>query len=144
MDYFVNDAADAVVMSGVCWAEGKITTEKIYRMKHLIISVAMCALAVAAQAQEFERTAHGLRTTVPDKGIDIEVEWYTPRTVRVLKSPHGMQVAKTSLSVIAKPETVEFKTRYDGDGVAEMSSDALTVRIDGRSGVVSFSDAMGG
>lgn len=144
MDYFVNDAADAVVMSGVCWAEGKITTEKIYRMKHLIISVAMCALAVAAQAQEFERTAHGLRTTVPDKGVDIEVEWYTPRTVRVLKSPHGMQVAKTSLSVIAKPETVEFKTRYDGDGVAEMSSDALTVRIDGRSGVVSFSDAKGG
>ena len=66
----------------------------------------MCALAVAAQAQEFERTAHGLRTTVPDKGIDIEVEWYTPRTVRVLKSPHGMQVAQRSLQRRAKPETV--------------------------------------
>ena len=97
MDYFVNDAADAVVMSGVCWAEGKITTEKIYRMKHLIISVAMCALAVAAQAQEFECTAHGLRTTVPDKGVDIEVEWHTPRTVRVLKSPHGAAVGKDRL-----------------------------------------------
>ena len=98
---------------------------------------------MAAQAQEFECTAHGLRTTVPDKGVDIEVEWYTPRTVRVLKSPHGAAVDKTSLSVIATPETVEFKTKY-ADGVAEMSSDVLTVRIDGRSGVVSFADAKGG
>ena len=70
------------------------------------------------------------------------VEFYTPRTVRIVKD-NGQQTAndeKKSLVVIASPEKVKVSQQKKGTATIYKSS-ALTVTVDG--GKVSFADAKG-
>lgn len=68
--------------------------------------------------------AEGVKVDVPNKGITVEVEWFTPQCVRILKTPIGKTVTKESLSVIAKTATVKTK--------------AFAVKVDPNTGLVSF------
>ena len=64
----------------------------------------------------------------------VTVEFYTPQTVRVVKSPVGHEYQKEGLVVIAQPEDV--KVNHNGNSV---SSDVITVRMDPKTGAVTFS-----
>ena len=64
----------------------------------------------------------------------VTVEFYTPQTVRVVKSPVGHEYQKEGLVVIAQPEDV--KVNHNGNSV---SSDVMTVRMDPKTGAVTFS-----
>ena len=64
----------------------------------------------------------------------VRLEFYTPRTVRVLKSPAGHKYDKQGLVVIAKPENV--KVIQKGNTV---SSEVLTVVMDSKTGALTFS-----
>ena len=64
----------------------------------------------------------------------VTVEFYTPQTVRVVKSPVGHDYQKEGLVVIAQPEDV--KVNHNGNSV---SSDVMTVRMDPKTGAVTFS-----
>lgn len=112
-------------------------------MKRCVLCVALTLLAGVVWAQEVRRTATGVRTTIAGKGTDIEVQWFTPQTVRVLKTPQGKAVEKSSLSVVAEPEEVDFKVAKRADGCVEMRSASLRVAVDSSSGVVSFARADG-
>ncbi|MCH5308744.1 MAG: DUF5110 domain-containing protein [Prevotella sp.] len=68
----------------------------------------------------------------------VKVEFYTPSIVHVVKAPVGHQYAKESLVVIAKPDEVPVVQK--GNAV---SSDALTVKVDAKSGNLTFSDSKG-
>ena len=65
---------------------------------------------------------------------NVSVEFFTPSIVRVVKSPVGHEYTKRSLVVIAKPQ--DFKITQKGNVV---SSESLTVKIDPKTGAVSFS-----
>lgn len=67
-------------------------------------------------------------------GTTVRLEFYTPRTVRVLKSPAGHKYDKQGLVVIAKPENV--KVIQKGNTV---SSEVLTVVMDSKTGALTFS-----
>ena len=99
------------------------------------VSAATAAPAATASASTAE---NGISFEVPARKMTVSVEWYTPSTVRVLKTPGGYTGPKESYSVIAKPAAVKFKTSTLNDGTLEMKSSRLTVAADPKTGVISF------
>ena len=67
-------------------------------------------------------------------GVRIQVTFYTPSIVRVVKSPSGQDMQKQSLVVTAKPEKVAVARQG-----STLRSSELTVKVDPKSGAVSFS-----
>ncbi len=65
---------------------------------------------------------------------EVSIEFFTPRTVRVVKHPAGYDYEKRSLVVITRPDDV--KVTRKGNTV---SSDVLTVKMDPRTGALTFS-----
>ncbi|NMB50689.1 MAG: DUF4968 domain-containing protein, partial [Bacteroidales bacterium] len=65
------------------------------------------------QAQCFIKTDLGIKTEVDSIGI--EIQFYSPSIVRVLKWPVGGTYSKESLSVIKIPQKTTFDCRMKGD-----------------------------
>lgn len=59
-------------------------------------------IAEQGRAQTYQRTSQGIKSTV--QGINIDISFFSPVTVRILKSPDGWKYTKESLSVIGQPE----------------------------------------
>ena len=68
----------------------------------------------------------------------VSVEFFTPSIVRVVKSPAGHDFDKRSLVVTAQPGDVDVRQKG-----TTASSATLTVRVDPRTGAVTFADAHG-
>lgn len=66
--------------------------------------------------------------------MKVSVEFYAPSIVRVVKSPVGHVYEKQSLVVIAKPEDVKISRKGN-----VVSSDVLTVKVDSKTGALTFS-----
>lgn len=107
-------------------------------MKKSLVFVACCLFSALVWAQDFQQTATGIKTTIAGKKTDVEVQWYTPNSLRILKTPQGKDVEKKSLSVIARPENPGIKVSTQGNGEIIMKSKALTVTLDTRTGVLSY------
>ncbi|MBX2971176.1 MAG: DUF5110 domain-containing protein [Cyclobacteriaceae bacterium] len=103
----------------------------------LLLSVALIRMT---SAQDYLKTQFGLRTTV--EGIDIEIQFYTPSIIRILKSPQGKPFNKESLSVIKSPEKVVFSIKQVGD-VIHAQSKELTVKLNVKNGQVVFNTSKG-
>ena len=114
---------------------------KITHFKKKVLLWGCCAFfAATADAQSFQKTPHGIKSHT--QGMDVEIRFFSPKTVRVLKSPENWTFTKESLSVIKTPEQVAVTTTQSGDIVSMKSSD---VRVDFniKTGRVSFFDAAG-
>ena len=99
----------------------------------------LCTLmGLSVQAQEFEKTTNGVKVTVEKQQADLTIEWYTPRSVRVLKTPQGKAVEKKSLSVIAAPGGVKFTTKRQAPDCLQISTRELSVKVNTETGVVSY------
>ena len=90
--------------------------------------LAMLATAVMAQGQ----------MQVQAGQTQVKVVFYTPSIVRVVKSPVDHDYTKRSLVVIAKPGDVDVSQKGN-----VLSSSELTVKVDAKTGVVSFTTAKG-
>ena len=92
--------------------------------KKILLSVlsAMCSTFLSAEPVVFEIGK-----------TKVSVEFYTPQTVRVVKSLNGHTYEKQSLVVIAKPEDV--KVTRNGN---TLSSSVLSVKVDPRTGALTF------
>ena len=66
-------------------------------MRRSIIIMALCLLTSWTWAQEFQKTSSGIKTAISGKQTDIEIQWFGPNTLRVLKTPQGKSVKKESL-----------------------------------------------
>ncbi|GHT15677.1 xylosidase [Bacteroidia bacterium] len=104
--------------------------KKIY-----LILFSVLSLAGQVFSQNFEKSVNGIVANI--QGVNVEVQFFTPSTVRVIKSPQGWNYTKKSLSVIAEPQTVNFTARKSGNSI-KIESTQLHIDIDQRSGVVSF------
>lgn len=112
-------------------------------MKKIIVIVACCLFSAWTWAQDYQQTATGIKATIAGKKTDVEVQWYTPNTLRVFKTPQGKTVEKKSLSVVATPQNPGIKVSGEGDGQVVMKSRTLTVTLDTRTGVISYAKADG-
>ena len=66
--------------------------------------------------------------------MTVSVEFYTPQTVRIVKTPAGRDYGRQSLAVIAKPGDVKVSRHGN-----TLSSDVLTVKVDEKTGALTFS-----
>src|SRR5688572_24376613 len=100
-------------------------------VKNLVVSKIYWAVlftmaqVMHCQAQAFQKTDSGLKTSV--QSVDIEIQFYSPSIVRVLKSPQGKTFKKESLSVIKSPEKTVLTSKQEGDVLA-LKSKILQVK----------------
>jgi len=109
--------------------------KKINLMLSLLI-----VFAIGSQAQSYQKTDLGVKTKI--NSMDIEIQFYGPSTVRVLKSPVGKAFTKESLSVIKKPQATKFTVNQQGD-VVSLKSSKLKVDVDVKSCKIAYSTLAG-
>lgn len=92
--------------------------------------------AMGCSSVNYERTDTGLKTLV-DSTL-IEIQFFTPKIVRVLKYPFNAPPEKKSLSVIKKPEPVSLRIYEDDEGLSLVSSE-LKVVLNTKTGAIAYS-----
>lgn len=102
---------------------------------HSKLFLILLLLTKYAMGQTYAKTDRGLTTTI--NGVTTELQFYSPTIVRVLKWPANSSPKKESLSVIKKPDAVNFKVSQSG-GTIEAVGEVLKVTINAASGTVSF------
>ena len=89
------------------------------------------------QAQSFSRTELGIQTTIGT--TIVEIEFFSPDIVRIVKYPHGDTFEKSSLSVVKQPEKVRLSVNQQrGDLV--LRSSKMTVKLNLENAAISFFD----
>jgi len=106
---------------------------------NLMLSFLMI-FALISQAQSYQKTDLGVKTKI--NSMDVEIQFYGPSTVRVLKSPEGKTFTKESLSVTKKPQVTKLVLNQQGD-VVSLKSDKLKVDVNVKSGKIAFSTPAG-
>lgn len=86
-------------------------------------------------AQNYQKTALGVKSKL--QSMDVEVQFYSPSIVRILKSPEGVAFKKESLSVTKKPQVTKFTIQQKGD-VLSLKSEKLKVDVNLKSGNISY------
>lgn len=107
------------------------------------IAIALCALMLfltSGFAQSYKITKQGANAQV--NSINIEIQFYGPSIVRVVKSPEGKNVNKESLSVVKTPEKATFTTKQKGDELL-LKNKHVEVALNIKNGKVTFKDAKG-
>jgi alpha-D-xyloside xylohydrolase len=109
-------------------------------LRFLLLAGLGLALAPAAHAQGYQKTAGGLRLSTDS--LTVEVQFYAPDIVRVLKYPTGRTAAKKSLTVVLPPAPGPLKYG-EQNGLATVGSASTQVLVNRQTGQVSFRTAQG-
>ena len=105
-------------------------------MKKINLTLSLLMIfAMIVQAQSYQKTDLGIKVKI--NSTDVEIQFYGPSTVRVLKSPVGNPFKKESLSVIKKPQATKLAISQQGD-IVSLKSDKLKVDVDAKSGKISY------
>lgn len=88
-----------------------------------------------SNAGEWEKSDIGARIVTDNSTI--EVQFFTPAIVRILKWPNGSDFVKESLSVIKPAEKSALSYRTDGDLII-LKSSRLTVEVNSLTGQILF------
>ena len=91
-------------------------------------------------AQSFQKIPLGIKTAAND--IDVELQFYSPSIVRVIKVPKGKTFYKESLSVVLSPSKTSFETQQK-DNVLTLKSNKIKIELDLTNGNIEFSSASG-
>src|SRR5689334_11192660 len=92
-------------------------------------------LPVTSFAQTYQRTPNGIKARI--QAIDVEVQFYSPQIVRIIKLPAGTTAKEKSLSVIASPQKLAL-TIGDQKNEWVISSQALQVKLNRQTAAVQF------
>jgi alpha-D-xyloside xylohydrolase len=105
-------------------------------MKNLYLFLLLFIVCNAnGMAQSYQKTDLGIKAKI--NANDVEIQFYGPFIVRILKSPEGKTYTKESLSVIKKPKTIKLAISQLGD-VVSLKSDKLKVDVNLKSGKISY------
>jgi alpha-D-xyloside xylohydrolase len=105
---------------------------KIMRLPLLLLFL---FVAVNNQAQTWNKTNTGIKTTI--NKVAVEIQFYNASTVRIIKSPEGTALTKKSLSVISRPEKINLNTKQQADMLV-VRSENIRVQCNLRSGAIGF------
>src|SRR5664279_5299738 len=84
-------------------------------LKKFAIAFLAWFLIPDVQAQSYQKTELGVKSVI--NSVAIEIQFYSPSTVRVLKWPDSKFLKKESLSVIKIPQKTDFSVSQQGDGI---------------------------
>ena len=108
--------------------------------KLLIIVLFVFVLVNTVNAQTYQKTDWGIKSII--NSIEVEIQFYNPSTVRVLKSPEGKTFEKKSLSVIETPQKTDFTINQKDDNLF-LKSKNIQVDLNLKNGKISFSTPTG-
>ncbi|KQS41820.1 TIM-barrel domain-containing protein [Pedobacter sp. Leaf194] len=103
--------------------------------KHYCILLFFLAVTNVAFSQSYKPTKLGIMAELPT--MNVELQYFSPQIVRILKYPKGTNFRNESLSVIKTPQKTPLKVNRSND-VAIVKSNAVEVRLDLKTGKVSF------
>lgn len=107
-------------------------------MRRICFFAALLLAAVTnASSQSYVKTANGIETTV--NATKIELQLYTPSTVRVLRSPSSTPYKKESLAVIASPGQVNYSVKQQEKNIVIQTA-KITLELSTETGAISFHD----
>lgn len=107
-----------------------------------IASAVLLASTLPAMAALPDTSGQSIKLSARD--VNINVGFYTPDIVRVIKTPAGTKTGELlSLVVVKTPETVNVKISNPDDSTVTMVSDALRVTVNTNTGAVSFATPSG-
>src|ERR1044072_4835623 len=111
-------------------------------IKLSIVFLLLTALSInnSSNAQSFQKTDLGIKTVINSTAI--EIQYYGPAIVRVLKSPEGRPFIKESLSVITEPKKTIFNVKQQGD-VVNIRTAILSVALNLKTGDINYSAVNG-
>ena len=104
--------------------------KNIYTLLFLVF-----AISAGSKAQTYQSTELGIKSKI--NAIEVEVQFYGPSTVRIIKWPEGKTYTKESLSVIKTPQKTAFSITQQGDELSLKSAN-LKVNLNMKNGKVSF------
>ena len=101
--------------------------------KRLFLNMTLAVVALLPLSS----TATAQVTVTDRQGTDIQVTFFTPRTVHITKTPQGKSITRKSMVVTTQPQNVSVNRNESGSEVVA-SSNELTVRVNKTTGRVSF------
>ena len=102
---------------------------------------AVLIFGTASYGQSYSRTDLGIKSAVDNIGI--EIQFYGPSTVRVIKWPLGRSYVKESLSVVKTPQKTVFGIKQKGNDLI-LNGENLQVSLNLNSGQISFMTSRSG
>jgi len=108
--------------------------------KFCLVFVLLLVAAYSSYAQSYQKTDWGIKAKI--NSIDVEIQFYSPSTVRVLKSPEGKTFTKESLSVVKKPQSTKTAIAQHGDWLS-LKTDQIKVEVNLKSGQISYFNPAG-
>ncbi|WP_374164024.1 hypothetical protein [Arcticibacter sp. MXS-1] len=108
--------------------------------RHILWGLLLLCIAANGNAQTFTKTQTGIKTFM--QGMEVELSFYSPRIVRIVRYPEGEALKKQSLSVIREPESISVNTVRSAD-IVTMKSASLQVELNLVTGKVAFKKPSG-
>jgi len=103
--------------------------------RYLKTTVAVLLFFQQGISQSYQKTDLGIKLNT--QSVQIEIQFFNPGTVRILKSPEGVPFVKKSLSVIAEPLKTGIKIIEEGNKVI-LETSAMKVQLDVQTGKISY------
>ena len=111
------------------------------KKSNLLIIIFLTVLNLASFAViKADVEEDGLKRTI--NNTEVEIKFYSPEIVRIIKSSVGNSVEKKSLSVIKEPEGVPVKIDENNNEIT-LSSSSIVVHVNKNTGVIKFANADG-
>jgi len=104
-------------------------------LKKLLTLLLIVFAVIQSHAQSYQKTDLGLKTVT--NGNNLEIQFYTPDVVRIIKYPVGAKFYKNSFSVIQHPAKTEFTIAKTGNGLV-LTSKSLKVALDVKTGNIQY------
>ncbi|MBV6428923.1 MAG: hypothetical protein KIPDCIKN_03460 [Haliscomenobacter sp.] len=109
-------------------------------IRSLILAIILVLFLSPLKAQTWQKTGSGIKATIGQ--IDLEIQFFSPSIVRIIKAPEGRPFSKESLSVIKTPQQTAFSAKQQS-GALHLKTENLTVSLDLQSGQISFYSGAG-
>ncbi len=101
----------------------------------ILFSLITIVFLTGLHAQVIDKTGHGIKTMIDSLYVDIT--FYSPSIVRILKSPDEKGLRKKSFSVIKEPEKLSVNIDDEGEYIL-LSTSQIKIIINKITGKISF------
>ncbi|MBU0472964.1 MAG: glycoside hydrolase family 31 protein [Bacteroidetes bacterium] len=105
------------------------------KKKFLVLILLSITIGLYGQVKTYQKTEYGIKSKIDS--IVIEIQFYSPSIVRVLKSPESRTFKKESLSVIEVPKKTFFEIEQNGE-LLLLKSEVIQVHLNLKSGEISY------
>src|SRR6185295_19427361 len=102
--------------------------------------LAAFCISISSHAQNLQKTDLGIKTVINSTAV--EIQFYAPSTVRIVKSPSGRSYTKESLSVIKQPQKTTINIKQQGD-LLNLTSEKLRIVLNVKSGDLAYYTKVG-